>query len=473
MTRILHFGDVHYEEAKHRRSGADGIDLGWRDVANAVDHLVDTAIEQHVAAIAFGGDLARTRKPSPQTYAHFAAAIGRARAAGIPTIAIPGNHDIASNGEANALDPLAHLDGFHLLNEPGVAWIRMDDAGEMHVSRERVAVTRPHLLAELADPPLPDVQDPETAIICVPWLQRSVAAANLPADTPLEQVLDAMSAGALAIIRDLAMEPLAAGVPTFLLYHGTVMGGMTATGQAAHLFHEPVLSAVDLDTLGLAGVMLNHLHKRQDLAADRPGSTPIVYSSSVERLTFGDEADTKGGALWTVPATGPATYEWIDTAARPFVTITEFSGIWPTVTEAIVRVRAASAEADVQQADVTSLERQLLGAGAHRITEIVVETEDSRVEHAAADLARTDPIEALEQWITTEHPDATDETRLALIAAARVLVSGDSPYQGDVTGGASPTTVPSVTPVSDPLLDSETGEPVDGLFTAYASTIAL
>lgn len=410
--RIIHFGDIHYEEAKHRRQGADGVDEGWWDIARAVDQIADRAIEANresggVVAM-FGGDLARSRKPSPQTYAHFAGVVARMKREGIDTIAIPGNHDIASNGEANALEPLTAVPGFHLFNEPAVAYIAEPGPHEYQHVR-----TTPHVKCATA-----------AAVVMVPWMQRGVAAGNVEPGTSLESLLEQMGHAITAIIRQLAADPIAAGIPTFLAYHGTVMGGETATGQLAHLFHEPVLSAIDLGNIGLVGVMLNHLHKRQDIAG--PTGCSIVYSSSVERLTFGDENDTKGWVEWSVPTDGgPAPYIFGDTDARPFVTVTQLPEIggWD-VEGAIVRVRL-SADAEYKP-DERDLEEVILAAGAHRVTEVVIETEDARVEHAAADVAKTDPLEALADWLTAEHPDDVDLAREALAAAA-LLVLGEDP----------------------------------------------
>ena len=62
--KLHHFGDIHYDEAKHRRPAPDGIDQGWHDVARAVEVVVDAAIATAAlepTALVFGGDLSRTR----------------------------------------------------------------------------------------------------------------------------------------------------------------------------------------------------------------------------------------------------------------------------------------------------------------------------------------------------------------------------------------------------------------------------
>lgn len=422
--KILHLGDLHYEEAAWRRPGDAGVDQGWHDVADAVDELIDCAIAEASmgtpVAIAFGGDLARTRNPSPQTYWHFAGAIARAAKAGIPTVAIPGNHDLDKAKGANALDPLHEVPGFHLANQPGVAYLHELAAGGVAVERGTPGGT--------------------AAIVTIPWTPRSVAAAQLPPDTPHEQVCSRMGDAVVAIARELAAAPIAAGIPTFLLYHGTVSGAETATGQLAHLFNEPVVSAIDLDRIGFSGVMLNHIHKRQSIGSINPGSTPIVYSSSVERITFGDETDTKGAVAWEVPPAGVgiggqphrATFHYVDTDARPFVTIdelefhTEATGepLWPEVQDAIVRVRLRREDLDVD-VEPADLERSLLAAGAHRVAEVTIAEDAVEVQHEASDTARTDPYLALARWLETEHADAPAEENATIMELGAALLGRD------------------------------------------------
>lgn len=426
--KILQLGDLHYEEAHWRRPGELGIDQGWHDVADRVDELVEhaIAIEQtgEPIAVAFGGDLARTRNPSPSTYHHFAQAITALREHGIPVVAIPGNHDVDKAKGANALDPLTEVPGFHLFNRPGVAYVYGSIHGTEVYRSPSIGLDR----------------KPTAAIVCVPWTPRSAVAAQLPADTPHEEICSRMGAAVAAIAKAEALDPISRGIPTFLLYHGTVSGAQTATGQLAHLFNEPVVSAIDLDQVGFAGVMLNHIHKRQAIGSIRPGATPIAYSSSVERLTFGDEDDAKGAILWTVPeeaATidGPARadLEWIDTTARDFRTIdvlefTDETGepLWPEVLDAIVRVRLRREELDVDVEPV-DLERSLLAAGAHRVAEVSIEEPDVAAQHEASDTARTDPRLALARWLETELPDNPAEENAVLMSMGLELLGHDAP----------------------------------------------
>lgn len=424
---IIHTGDWHFEEARHRNPGAGGISEGWYDVAAAFDKLVDRAIELshagHDVVVAFGGDLSQGRKPTPQTYAHVAEGIRRMTSAGVRVIATPGNHDLSSNEEANALQPLASLDGFELINEPAIAWIGYDGG------RPGIEIGRKHW---------PHVQ---AAIVAVPFVTRSQASANLPADTDPDELLEAMGGAITAIIRGLVAEArkTAPDVPIFLMYHGTVSGAYTAEGQPAHLFKEPIVSAIDIGTLGLAGAMYSHIHKRQELGGTAPGSTRQAYCSSLERLHFGDESDTKGWAEWEVlPGQPTADLKWQDTDAREFVTIEiDGNGIaYDPATRvltgrqdfagAIVKVQTSAAELERSGLSEREIRKLLIAAGAHAVPEIIVSRETQDVQHEAADLARTDPMIALADYLADEHPDQDQAWHVQHLELAAGVIAGDA-----------------------------------------------
>lgn len=427
---ILHTGDWHFEEAKHRNAGPGGINEGWFDIARAFDELVARALELRAAgehvAIAFGGDLSQGRRPTAQTYAHVAQGIRKLEHQGVITIATPGNHDISSNDEANALQPLDSLEGFHLVNEPAIVWLQANAVSG------RVSVVGPG-----------GVNAPPTAaIVAVPFITRSQASAQLPADTDPDELLEAMGAAITAIIRGLVAEARAAqpSVPIFLMYHGTVTGATTNDGTPAHLFREPLVSSIDIAQLDLAGAMYSHIHKRQEISGINPLATPQAYCSSLERLHFGDEHDTKGWAEWTLPAAGDicAQLRWHDTNAREFLTIEldgngiafdPNTGALPGRQDfagAIIKVKTTAAELERSGMTEREIRKLLLAAGAHSVPEIIVDRETVDVQHQAADLARTDPMIALAEYLADEHPDQDQEWHVQHLELAAGVIAGDA-----------------------------------------------
>jgi exonuclease SbcD len=63
-------------------------------------------------------------------------------------------------------------------------------------------------------------------------------------------------------------------------------------------------------------VALGHIHKHQVLN-EQP---PVIYSGSIERIDFGEEHEDKGFVVAKVER-GRATWQFVKTDARPFVTV--------------------------------------------------------------------------------------------------------------------------------------------------------
>ena len=69
------------------------------------DALVDTALAYHPALVLIPGDL--TRDGEPEAHAYVSASLTRLQQAGIPTLVIPGNHDLPNTVEWESLYPIA------------------------------------------------------------------------------------------------------------------------------------------------------------------------------------------------------------------------------------------------------------------------------------------------------------------------------------------------------------------------------
>lgn len=91
MTRILHLGDVHI--GRERLEGA----LPSRDFAVAFDEAVDAAIRERVDIALIAGDFFDRARIEPHHLTEGEAGLLRFREAGIPVVAIEGNHDVVSS----------------------------------------------------------------------------------------------------------------------------------------------------------------------------------------------------------------------------------------------------------------------------------------------------------------------------------------------------------------------------------------
>ena len=93
--RFLHTADWHVGKAIRGRSRAD-------EFAAALDEVVGIARDEGVDALLLAGDVYEHRAPAPDADALVFEAFIRLREAGIPVVAIPGNHDSAVRMEALA-----------------------------------------------------------------------------------------------------------------------------------------------------------------------------------------------------------------------------------------------------------------------------------------------------------------------------------------------------------------------------------
>ena len=87
MTQILHISDTHLDKRQY------GNDLRRADFADAFDASVDIAINEDVDAVIHTGDLFDDPTPSVPAVNRCLDTIGRLEDAGIPFLAIVGNHE--------------------------------------------------------------------------------------------------------------------------------------------------------------------------------------------------------------------------------------------------------------------------------------------------------------------------------------------------------------------------------------------
>src|SRR6266571_3556356 len=93
--KLLHTGDWHVGRAIRGRSRTSEFD-------QALGQVVGIAVEEGVDVLLLAGDLYDHRSPAPEADALVFEALVRLHEAGIPAVAIPGNHDSAIRLEALA-----------------------------------------------------------------------------------------------------------------------------------------------------------------------------------------------------------------------------------------------------------------------------------------------------------------------------------------------------------------------------------
>ncbi|HEX8552704.1 MAG TPA: exonuclease SbcCD subunit D [Abditibacteriaceae bacterium] len=289
--KILHFADVHLGMENYGRVNPQtGLHSRFEDGLKCLTFIVDTAIERNVDAAIFAGDAYRTSDPNPTHQHGFASQMRRLRDAGIPLIMVPGNHDMpVSFGRKSSLDIFSALgtDCVHVL------------------------ATRAISVIETHSGPL--------QIVAFPWPSRATMLAKDEFRGATEEaVTHAIESASESWLRVIAQE-CDRTLPTVLVAH--VMADRAETSGSeyyAAIMRDPKLGVGSLALEEFDYVALGHVHKFQDL--NKGAQPPVVYTGSMDRINFGEEKDTKGFCVVEIEK-GNATYEFVETPVRVFVTI--------------------------------------------------------------------------------------------------------------------------------------------------------
>ncbi|MBA7577645.1 3',5'-cyclic adenosine monophosphate phosphodiesterase CpdA [subsurface metagenome] len=93
--KIIHFADLHLGVENYGRlDPTTGLSSRLGDFLNALDRLVDYALENKVDLVLFCGDAYRSREPTQTQQREFAKRINRLATNGIPVFLLIGNHDL-------------------------------------------------------------------------------------------------------------------------------------------------------------------------------------------------------------------------------------------------------------------------------------------------------------------------------------------------------------------------------------------
>ncbi len=384
--KILHCADIHIGYETHGRlDPATGLNTRLLDFRRSFDFLVRRAVEEDIDLFLFAGDAYRTADPTPTQQKLFAEALRPIAEAGIPIAMIVGNHDHpVSFGKASSVDIFGVLDGnVEIFSVPTFR-----------------AEGQPGGPIQTKSGPL--------QLIALPWPIRSkiLARDEYRSKTPHEirQFIEEHYAAFVATCAAEA-DP---SVPLIVAAHLTVQGSeLSGSERASLIAHEPTFTAAQLAPAGVDYVALGHIHRYQDRnreAFERGEGPPVVYASSIERISFKEHDAEKGFVLIDIDieagAAGKRTaYTFVPTPARRFVPIavdaTEADD--PTaailaeiarhdVADAVVRVRYRVTEAQVGTVDEAAV-RSALDA-AHLVA--TVEREADPTERRQRTVVRKD-----------------------------------------------------------------------------------
>ncbi len=291
MIRLLHFADLHLGMENYGRiDPATGLSTRLTDFLRSYDQVVDYALANGIGLVVFAGDAYKTRDPNPTYQREFARRIRRLSAAGIPTVLIAGNHDTPSAiGRAITVEIFATL-----------------EVENVHVAK------KPEVIAI-------ETKGGPVQVVALPWITRS---ALLARDEYKNKNLEEIDQLLLKRITNIVEGPdglisqLDRTVPTILAAHATVQGAKYGSERSVMLGQEVIMLPSLARNPAFDYVALGHIHKHQVLNEE----PPVIYSGSIERIDFGEEREDKGFVVVEVER-GQATWQFVKTDARPFVTV--------------------------------------------------------------------------------------------------------------------------------------------------------
>jgi DNA repair protein SbcD/Mre11 len=268
--KLLQTGDTHIGMSNYSKLDPEtGLDTRLLDFLNTLDFIVDTAIKEKVDAFIFTGDAYKTRDPSPTQQRGFGERIRKIAKAGIPVVMVVGNHDTPNaEGKANTLDIYSAL-----------------EIDNVWVSR------KPEFLNI-------STKSGNLQVITAPWLHKA----------DFKTLGDKL----LSMYEKIKPEE-----PAILVGHLEVEGASMGSEKGLAIANDVTVPLTLLTDRKLSFVALGHIHKFQELYKN----PPVVYAGSPERIDFGEAKEDKGVVLIDIPQPGKATYNFISTPARKFVSL--------------------------------------------------------------------------------------------------------------------------------------------------------
>jgi DNA repair protein SbcD/Mre11 len=286
-VRILHFADAHIDIANYgRRDPESGLPQRVVDFLNALDQIVNTAIEERVDLVIFAGDAYKDRNPQPTFQKAWGQRLMRLSRAGIATLLLIGNHDIA---------PAEH---------------------RAHTLQEYATLSVPNVhVADSLKLWTPDELGVPVQVLAIPWVTRSryIARHDIAGMTAGE-ILAAITERIQDTIRYTLEAEIDPDLPLILTAHASVEGARYGSERLVMLGQDLTLSPGLVSDNRFDYVALGHIHQHQVLNE----TPPVIYAGSIERIDFGEAHEKKGFILAEV-ARGLTTWKFVGLETRPFV----------------------------------------------------------------------------------------------------------------------------------------------------------
>lgn len=101
--KLAHLADLHLGFRQFYRTNPAGANQRELDVAEALKRAIDGVLAAGVDAVLLAGDLFHSVRPANQAILHMFAQLQRLRAAGLPVVAVAGDHDTPRSAETTPI----------------------------------------------------------------------------------------------------------------------------------------------------------------------------------------------------------------------------------------------------------------------------------------------------------------------------------------------------------------------------------
>ncbi|MDX2127681.1 MAG: exonuclease SbcCD subunit D [Chloroherpetonaceae bacterium] len=290
--KILHTADIHIGYETHGKLDAStGLNSRLLDFEKCFQEMVQKGLDEKIDLFLFVGDAYRDAHPSPTEQRIFSRALKPIIDANIPIVMIVGNHDHpVAFGKSNSIEIFSNLiDDVILFSKP--------ESKDIETKSGKVRV------------------------VGLPWPQRSLLyTKHEHQDKNPEEIRDAMKREYLDFISEEAMRIQTEKInyPTILAAHLHVDTAQFTEGSEKMLIEtrDPVFSVDSLAHPAFDYVALGHIHRYQNLNQGK--TPPVVYSGSIERVSFAEWQQPKGFVIVEFDSEKRARYSHIQTQARKF-----------------------------------------------------------------------------------------------------------------------------------------------------------
>ena len=392
--RLLHFADLHLGVENYSGGINPESGLSWRfsDFTDALDQVVQYALDQHIDLVLFCGDAYKSRDPSQTQQREFARRIWRLASSGIPVFLLTGNHDLP-----NAVGRATAMEIFHTLEVENVTVASTPGTYHLQTASGRLQV------------------------VALPWARRhALLSREESKGLTLEQVNERVEA-ILTERLELEIEKLDPQVPAVLAAHVSLSNATAGSERSMVMGHDYVLLHSNVAHPAFDYVALGHIHRRQVLGQE----PPVAYPGSLQPIDFSEEGDEKGFFVVDIQRKGQVNFDFQPVKARRFLTIKVNIGQQeadPTaavlaaiaqhdVSDAVVRVQIAVPQRLAAHLSDVEIRRAL--KEAHYIAAIAREVErEQRPRMAGFSAEGVTPLQALKAYIEVNKPRVKPELLL-------------------------------------------------------------